>query len=228
MDIDGVSVSTFGLPSDSADPHNSRVARFSKYPGGPPDIGGMIWFETRDDRATEYWDTFVEIAKSMRYEPSATIDIPVIAPLHDSWVRHDLRTGVASTANFSLLMPRHWTITELVGIDSLIGTIAGDGIELRYDLGTEDTVSPSQFSEGCHQIWPMKLLGETGYFFRPVDNPTGDDLITGTYFARIPGTTLGDESRAIELIATNLTRDQQHTMLSIIATVEDAELPTRR
>ena len=226
-DIDGASVGTFGLPSDPSDPHSSRVARFSKYPGGPPDIEGLIWFETRDDRAIEYWDTFVEIAKSMRYEPPPTAKLPVIAPPDPSWVRRDLRTGVASTANFSVMMPPHWTISESRGIDVIIGTMKGDGIDLRYELGN-DVVSPSQFAEGRHRVWPVAVLGETGYFYRPVDGLTGDDLVTGAHFERIPGNILGNQMRFIQFNAANLDRDHQETVLSILATIEDAELPARR
>jgi hypothetical protein len=227
-DIEGASVHTYSVPSDPSDPHSSRVASFNGYPGGPLGIGGGTWFETRDDDVAGAWDTFIDIARSLRYEPPPTVDIPVIAPPDPSWVRRDLRTGLASTANFSVMMPEHWTIVEKIGIDSLVGSMEGDGIKLGYDFGMEGIVSYSQFSEGRHKVWPVTVRGETGYFNRPVEGLTGDELITGAYFGRLPGNDGGKRDRAIELAAFNLNRDQQDTVLSVIATIEDAELTIQR
>jgi hypothetical protein len=110
---------------------------------------------------------------------------------------------------FSIYAPPGWEIHKERGIDSYVGKIAGDGIELRFDFGRY-----SDPLDGARE--PAYVIVETfvgGYQAKTVCPRTPGHGMTGIYFPSVTA------SNSLSLFGQNLTDTQQKVVMEMFQSV---------
>jgi hypothetical protein len=132
---------------------------------------------------------FAEAPSGLRLYPygSSTGPEPSCCPASGPSTWHSVDTGP-----FSVLLPPGWTYEPDQGIDSFIGTFAGDGMRLRFDYGWYSNSLPHDNDPAYHVhfetvagrdakiAYPNSGNGETGIYFPGVTGgpPFAPDMLT--------------------------------------------------
>ena len=127
----------------------------------------------------------------------------------------------------TLLLPPGWIIEPRMGFDTLVGTISGGGIEIRYDYGKfsgsilepDDRAAISRRSP-AHNFWVESFGGEELWFVQPVSPLPNDRGITGMWSAKLPGAV--GNGIAISMRAEGLDGQQQKIALAVMRSVRNA------
>ena len=228
--IAGVEAAVFEPAPDTTGAGHITGILFTDLPGTPEWVETAALTLSSLPGRPEVQHLVLDVARTVRWAPPPAPPeppIPAVTPGPD-WRRVDARTGLASTANFSLLLPPGWTVEETIGIDTLTGSIRGVGLEIFYDFGAL-AGSPRTAQAGIFH-WQEHTGGETIHLFRPTGEPNHFEyaMPTGAYFPVLPGGTAGPESNPLFIAAADLDERQQEVVLSIFRTIIDAELPKRR
>ncbi|MCH7593307.1 MAG: hypothetical protein IIB27_02235 [Chloroflexi bacterium] len=217
-----------------AAPEATRGTQFGAYyeqiPGAPDGMIAPSLDIDGDSRGFDDQKLLGQILKSVRYsELSSLPERPVAEAIDTSdWVyslaRTDLQNSQWGAANFSLLLPPGWTTTEAWSIDSAIGTISGDGIELSYDYlgGVIDPHDPRAIADGLpgHNVWDEEVDGVLFSFIRP-DSQEPDPRGTTGASITIPAFRDDGSSGAVRLpiSGAGLDADQQELALAVLRTI---------
>ena len=219
-----------------AAPEATRGTQFGAYyeqiPGAPDgvtaprlDIG--VWVRGFDDP-----ELLGQVLRSVLYAAIPTLpgtpDPGMVAGT--DWVRtiagsDSVEINAVSAGSFSLRLPPGWTTTERRGIDSTIGTISGDGIQLIYNnpMGLYDARDQEAVSGEAppHVFWEELIDGLLLSLVRPA-SPEPDPLATTGVMIR-PYIDSDDSSLAsirLSVAATGLNGDEQETALVILRTIQ--------
>lgn len=226
LELDGVGVVLRLAAPDAIDKGPQIGAYYEQIPGAPDGIVAPSLDIDGDSRGFDDQELLGEILRSVRFsELSSLPGVPFAgASPGSNWVTTAARSG---DPNFMLDLPPGWTVTDRWGIDSAIGTITGDGIELSYDFlgGVFDPGDP-RLTTGelpAHVVWEELIDGVVFSFVRPV-SPEPD--ILGTTGAIVRFLVDGNDGTvfltSLPLSASGLNGDQQETALAVLRTVRSA------
>lgn len=230
LEIQGVSVVLRLAVPDAIDEGPQIGAFYEQIPGAPDGMIAPSLDIDGDSRGFDDQKLLGQILKSVRYsELSSLPERPVAVAIDTSdWVyslaRTDLQNSQWGAANFSLLLPPGWTTTEAWSIDSAIGTISGDGIELSYDYlgGVIDPHDPRAIADGLpgHNVWDEEVDGVLFSFIRP-DSQEPDPRGTTGASITIPAFRDDGSSGAVRLpiSGAGLDADQQELALAVLRTI---------
>ena len=117
--------------------------------------------------------------------------------------------GWTSYPEFHLHLPPGWEWRELQGIDSYVGEVTGDGIRLTFDYGGFSwTLDPKDDPDHDYTVIHEEIGGREAKLLISLDDRVG---YTGVYFlVRMDRGHLG-----LNLVGEGLTREEQHTAVSI-------------
>lgn len=226
----GVETMVFEPAPDATGAGYQTGILFVDLPGTPDGASTLPLVLSSLPGRPEVQNLVLDVARTVRFAPPPTsprLAEPAVTPGPD-WTRVDARTGLASTANFSLRLPPGWTVEERIGIDTLTGSIQGDGIEIYYDFG-EIAGTPEAAQAGIFH-WQEDADGEVIHLFRRTDEPNHVVYLfgTGAYFPLLPGSGADSKRFPLYIAAAGLDRGQQETVLAILRTIRDAELDEAR
>lgn len=231
LELNGVKVAVRVAASEA-----TRGTQFGAYyeqiPGAPDrvtaprlDIG--VWVRGFDDP-----ELLGQILRSVLYEAIPTLpDTPDPGMVAGTdWIRtiagsDSEEINAISAGSFSLRLPPGWTTTERRGIDSTIGAISGDGIQLIYNnpMSLFDARDQAAVSGEApeHVFWEELVDGLLLSLVRPV-SPEPDDLGTTGVMIRpfIDGDDASAASMRLSVLATGLSGEQQEMALAILRTIQ--------
>ena len=118
-----------------------------------------------------------------------------------------------SVGGFSVKLPPGWELRELQGIDSLVGEVRRNGVQLRYDYGdfTWD-LDPADL-DGNYTVFHEVINGIEARILVPTFGSKGT---TGVYFE-------GQGGRRFNLIGEDLTAEQQRMAVGIFRGIRDLD-----
>ena len=226
----GVETTVFEPAPDAMGAGYQTGILFADLPGTPDRVSTLPLVLSSLPGRPEVQHLVLDLARTARFAPPpnpASSPRPAVTPAPD-WTRVNARNGLAFTANFSLLLPPGWTVEESIGIDTLTGSIQGNGIEIYYDFG-EIAGSPEAAQTGIFH-WQEDADGEVIHLFRPTDEPNHVEYLfgTGAYFPLLPGRGADSKRFPLYIAAAGLDESQQETVLAILRTIRNAELDKAR
>ena len=178
-----------------------------------------------DSRGFTDQELLGKVLTSVRYAEIARlpeIPSPIVTPL-DDWRRVPARSDWPS---FTLSLPPGWQTESGKGIDSLVGTVSGDGVRLFYDFGgfAGMPIDPiSQVRErrdgSEHLIWEERIGDRLFWFVQPVSPDPAPDAITGA-FIFLDRFEAGNGVPTVSFSVAGLDLDQQQLVLALLRTVE--------
>jgi len=123
--------------------------------------------------------------------------------------------GWASQPEFYLHLPPGWRWKEGQGLDSYVGEVTGDGIQLIFDYGGFSwTLDPRDDPEHDYAVVHEDIGGFEAKLLISLDDHAG---YTGVYFL-IPVLRISDKDRgyiSLNLVGEGLSREEQHTAISV-------------
>lgn len=226
----GVETTVFEPAPEAAGAGYQTGILFSELPGTPDGASTLPLVLSSLPGRPEVQYLVLDVARTVRFAPPPTPPRrakPAVTPGPD-WTRVDARTGLASTANFSLVLPPGWMVEERIGIDTLTGSIRGNGIEIYYDFG--DLAGTPEAAQTGIFHWQEEADGELIHLFRPTDEPNHPGYLfgTGAYFPILPGSGADTRRFPLYIAAAGLDESQQEIVLAIVRTIRDAELEEAR
>jgi hypothetical protein len=111
---------------------------------------------------------------------------------------------------FSLLAPQGWEFHQLQGVDSYVGELVGDGINLRFDFGEYSSGYVKKTKKPTYVI-ARESIG--GFVAKIVSPRTPGHGVTGVYFRNV------GHSNGLFLWGQDLTSEQQELVMKIFETI---------
>ena len=124
--------------------------------------------------------------------------------------------GWPSQPEFYLHLPPGWAWKEFQGIDSYVGEVKGDGIQLIFDYGGFSwTLDPKDDPEHIYAVALEEIGGFEAKLLISLNDRAGS---TGVYFNIPASQILGYKDRgyiSLNLVGEGLTQEEQHTAISV-------------
>lgn len=114
---------------------------------------------------------------------------------------------------FSLMLPPGWVYEPGQGIDSFVGTIRGDGVEMYFDYGIYSNDLPAQ-GDPAHNV----TFETIGGFTAKIVTPAAADGTTGVFFADT-GETLRNQAVQLQLSGMSLPTSERDLAVIIFRTI---------
>jgi hypothetical protein len=122
--------------------------------------------------------------------------------------------GWDSQPGFALKLPQDWELRELQGIDSYVGEIVCDGVQLHFDYGAYSwDLNPSDEPEHEYHVAYEEIGGVEAKLLWPKGSSQG---VTGVYFSDLGGPELNITGR-------DLTQEQQRIAFAIFRSVRSLD-----
>ena len=123
--------------------------------------------------------------------------------------------GWTSQPEFYLHLPPGWRWKEGQGLDSYVGEVTGDGIQLMFDYGGfSSTLDPRDDPEHDYAVTHEDIGGFEAKLLISLNDRAG---YTGVYF-QIPVSQISGKDRgyiSLNLVGEGLTQEEQHTAISV-------------
>lgn len=204
---------------------------YERIPGGPEGKHVPSLRIEGDSRGFTDQELLAAVLMSVRYAEIPELPElpePGVVPGED-WQRAPARSDFHS---FTIKMPPGWETIDLIGIDTLVGRISGDGISLLYDFGGFAGVQYEPRSrvrehrdEVAHMVWEERLGSKTLWFVKPVSPDPGPRGVTGVFASFDTGRGIAH----LSVSANGLSGDQQEKVLAVLRTIElETETQTPR
>lgn len=224
-EIGGVTATFYAAAEDANQERLDFGVHFERLPGTVPLSGApSLSIQARGNRVDDPELAF-QMFRTVRYvEQYALPELPEaqVTPRPD-WPTRSARED----PSFTLRLPPGWSVTESIGIDTVIGTFEGDGIRILYDHGNAagGPVGPGDPEANSgdvppHTFWEERIEGEIFRFTKPRSGDPNPEATTGAFIPIQPGSSSTD--RHLGIWASGLDGRQQETVLAIIRTIRDA------
>lgn len=225
LDVDGALVLLHLARPEAIDLGPQVGAYYERIPGGP--VGLSLRFEG-DSRGFNDQALLAAILTSARYDEIdelPPLPVPAIQPGED-WQRVPVRSDWPA---FTLALPPGWSTATLQGIDSLVGTISGDGITLTYDFGGFAGAPYSELDGVVygghvpHFVWEESIGDGVYWFVRPVSELPDRNGVSGALID-LEGDPPRDRISSfltprVSLRTTGLDGQQQELVIAILRTI---------
>ena len=130
--------------------------------------------------------------------------------------------GWSNRTGFSLMLPPGWKLNELQGIDSYVGEVTGDGVNLMFDYGSYSWgLNPEDEPEHEYIVHFERIGGREAKLLLPADTSSGESAtyepVTGVYFGDLY------DGNELNLTGRGLTLEQQLVAVAIFRSIRFPE-----
>ena len=130
--------------------------------------------------------------------------------------------GWSNRTGFSLMLPPGWKLNELQGIDSYVGEVTGDGINLMFDYGSHSWgLNPEDEPEHEYIVHFDEIGGREAKLLLPADTSSNKSAtyepVTGVYFGDLY------DGNELNLTGRGLTLEQQRVAVAIFRSIRFPE-----
>ena len=130
--------------------------------------------------------------------------------------------GWSNRTGFSLMLPPGWKLNELQGIDSYVGEVTGDGVNLMFDYGSHSWgLNPEDEPEHEYIVHFEKIGDRDAKLLLPADTSSSESAtyepVTGVYFSDL------HDGNELNLTGRGLTLEQQLVAVAIFRSIRFPE-----